>query len=58
MLRAQQGQEAVLMEEAMKCLRAAQFNAAKAVEIYRNYQVSLFFLFILLHLEEQQYLLF
>ena len=39
MLRANNDQEAMSMDNAMLYLRAANFNSSKAVDIYKNYQV-------------------
>ena len=40
MLRANNDQEAMSMDNAMLYLRAANFNSSKAVDIYKNYQVT------------------
>ena len=39
MLCANHGREAIQMEDAMRFLRATKFNATRAIEIYKNYQV-------------------
>ena len=40
MLRANNDQEAMSMDNAMLYLRAANFNSSKAVDIYKNHQVT------------------
>lgn len=40
MERANEGLDAIAMEEAIKYLKASKFNSGKALEIYRNYAVS------------------
>ena len=41
MFRAGSNQEAIVMEDAVKYLRASKFNASKAIDIYKNHQVLL-----------------
>lgn len=40
LLRAQTGQTGIEMAEALRYLKACHFNSTKALEIYKNYQVS------------------
>ena len=40
MERANDGLDAIAMEEAIRYLKASKFNTGKALEIYRNYAVS------------------
>lgn len=40
MLQAQNGHEAVDVEEALRYLRACHFSPTKALDIFKNYQVS------------------
>lgn len=41
MERANEGLDAIAMEEAIRYLKASKFNSGKALEIYRNYSVSI-----------------
>ena len=41
LLRAQAGQEAINVEEALRYLRPNQFHSAKSLDIYKNYQVRM-----------------
>ena len=42
MLRANGSEESsIATEDALRYLRAAKYNSAKAIEIYKNYQVSI-----------------
>ena len=39
MHRANYGKESIAMDDAMRYLKAVRFNASKAIELYKNYQV-------------------
>ncbi len=41
LLRAEKGEDSIEMGVAMKYLKAARYDANKAMDIYKNYQVSL-----------------
>ena len=43
LLRAHAGQEAINVDEAVRYLKPCQFQANKALEVYKNYHVSSFF---------------
>ena len=39
-MRASNGQRSIAMDDAMRYLKASHFNASRAIEMYKNYEVT------------------